>query len=116
MCRFNGATATVDDVIKDIFQYNPCVGSISHNLQMQFQMLVNFNTTLVSVQSTYSIQFTVLSFGFQYNPCVGSIREALGDEAVYYRFQYNPCVGSINLNFIPTIPVLYFNTTLVSVQ
>ena len=76
---------------------------------------MNFNTTLVSVQSkAITIDGDVYFISIQ-PLCRFNTRfvQIFGNK---YPFQYNPCVGSINLTVQNPNQIDDFNTTLVSVQ
>ena len=96
------------------FQYNPCIGS-RKTLRLTTKLLMNFNTTLVSVQVLGGLIFVVLILHFNttlvsvQGPTSKSSRcpKFISIQPLYRfkirkqhnpahrrQFQYNPCIGS----------------------
>ena len=58
---------------KQLFKYNPCIGSISIPGSQYSKGGMNLNTTHVSVQYGLVLASDIDRYPFKYNPCIGSI-------------------------------------------
>ena len=99
------------------FQYNPCVGSIQNILLLLVQRISYFNTTLVSVQYTLTTM-KVADLG-NFNTTLVSVQFKRW-MSIYLRslvISIQPlCRFNLSFRFFGKVSTFNFNTTLVSVQ
>ena len=100
---FNTSTVSVESILDNAvyelleFQYFNCIGGI-HIPFYQVDLFGCFNTSTVSVESTFAGLYKIVNSPFQYFNCIGGICVKFAREDVVKSFQYFNCIGGIEFH------------------